>query len=99
MVCSMWNSRITISGGRRGHPRAVLIPFTRDIMRLASFYLGFTFLLLSSSVLRAELVSLDIRERQPFANGTDFGKSGPYERIAGVAHFAIDPKHPRNKAI
>jgi len=56
-------------------------------------------LLLSSSVLRAELIALDIRERQPFAGGIGFGKSGSYEKITGVAHFAIDPKHPGNKEI
>jgi hypothetical protein len=68
-------------------------------MRLASFSLGLTFLLLSPPLLPAELVSLDIRERQPFANGASFGKSGPYEKISGVARFAIDPKHPQNQAI
>lgn len=68
-------------------------------MRWASFSHSFAFLLLSSSVLRAELVSLDIRERQPFANGISFGDSGAYEKITGVARFAIDPKHPCNKAI
>ncbi|HTU90119.1 MAG TPA: alpha/beta hydrolase domain-containing protein [Gemmataceae bacterium] len=68
-------------------------------MRLASFALGCMFLLLSPPVLLAELVSLDIRERQPFANDISFGNSGPYEKITGVARFAIDPKHPCNKAI
>ena len=65
-------------------------------MRWASFYLGIPLLLLSSSVLRAELVALDIRERQPFAGGIGFGKSGSYEKITGVAHFAIDPKQQGN---
>ncbi len=68
-------------------------------MRWASFSLGFTFWLLTPSLLRAELASLDVRARQPFANGTSFGKSGPYERITGIARFAINPKHPCNKAI
>lgn len=68
-------------------------------MRRATFYLGIPLLLLSSSVLRAELVALDIRERQPFAGGIGFGKSGSYEKITGVARFALDPKHPGNKDI
>src|SRR5690242_17977916 len=68
-------------------------------MRLTSFSLSLPFLLLSAPVLRAELVSLDIRERQPFANGIGFGKSGPYEKITGIARFALDPKQPGNKAI
>src|SRR4029450_4626873 len=34
------------------------------------------------------LTSLD---RTPFADGKEFGNSGPYERIAGRARFAVDP--------
>jgi hypothetical protein len=68
-------------------------------MRSAALYLGIPFLLLSSSGLRAELVSLDIRERQPFANGIAFGASGPYEKITGVSRFAIDPKQSCNQPI
>src|SRR5579884_1132040 len=98
MICAMGTARITISGGRRGDPGIVPIPFTRSIMRLPPFHLGLAFLLLSSSLLRAEFVALDIRERQPFANGSDFGKSGPYEKITGIARFAIDPKHLSNTA-
>ncbi len=48
---------------------------------------------------RAELVSLDIYRREPFAAGEAFGSTGPYEKLVGVAHFAVDPKHPRNRFI
>jgi hypothetical protein len=34
------------------------------------------------------LTSLD---RTPFADGKEFGNSGPYERIAGRVRFAVDP--------
>jgi hypothetical protein len=48
---------------------------------------------------RAEVVALDVRDRRPFAAGEAFGDTGPYEHITGLARFAIDPNHPRNKAI
>jgi hypothetical protein len=47
----------------------------------------------------AELVALDIHQRQAFAGGMSFGKTGPYEKLVGVARFAVDPGHVRNKAI
>ncbi len=56
-------------------------------------------LLLLASSARAELVALDIHTREPFAGGKEFGSAGAYEKLVGVAHFAVDPKHPRNKAI
>ncbi len=46
-----------------------------------------------------ELVSLEWHTREPFAAGKSFGDAGPYERLVGVARFAVDPTHPRNKAI
>lgn len=49
--------------------------------------------------LHAELVSLEVLHRQLFADGQPFGTAGPYECISGVAHFAIDPQHPRNRTI
>jgi hypothetical protein len=48
---------------------------------------------------RAELVALEIQGRQPFADGMAFGKTGAYEKLVGVARFAVDPSHARNKAI
>jgi len=36
-------------------------------------------------------VRLDITERAAFAGGQSFGDVGPYERLSGRAHFAIDP--------
>jgi hypothetical protein len=48
---------------------------------------------------RAELVKLDIHRREPFAGGMTFGDTGPYEVLIGVARYAIDPAHARNRAI
>src|SRR4030095_10456663 len=36
-------------------------------------------------------VQLDIERREPFAGGGSFSNTGPYERLYGKAHFAIDP--------
>ena len=45
------------------------------------------------------LTHLEVTSRQPFAGGRIFAEGGAYERIDGVAHFAVDPAHPRNRAI
>jgi sugar lactone lactonase YvrE len=46
-----------------------------------------------------ECIELKIVKREPFAGGMSFGDVGPYERIVGIAKFAVDPKHPRNSVI
>ena len=45
------------------------------------------------------LTKLEIRARKAFAGGQTFGDVGRYERIDGVAHFAVDPAHPDNGVI
>src|SRR5262245_11327895 len=47
----------------------------------------------------AELRELTFYRHEAFANGASFGDVGPYEKLVGVARFAVDPKHPRNKDI
>jgi hypothetical protein len=37
-------------------------------------------------------IRLEIGQREPFAGGASFGDTGPYERLLGRVHFAIDPK-------
>ena len=39
-------------------------------------------------------IELRISERIPFADGHAFGDTGPYERLRGRAHYAVDPKAP-----
>ncbi len=56
-------------------------------------------LLLTAAEGRAALVSLTILRREPFAGGKSFGDVGPYEAIVGVARFAVDPAHARNRLI
>src|SRR6185503_14130371 len=33
------------------------------------------------------------------ADGQSFGKTGPYEKLAGTIEFALDPSDPHNKSI
>ena len=42
---------------------------------------------------------IDIEHRGALAGGRSFGASGAYEYLAGVLHFASDPKHPDHAAI
>ena len=45
------------------------------------------------------VVSVDIKTRQPYADGARFGATGDYERIDGALGFAMDPGNPANSAI
>lgn len=45
------------------------------------------------------LVQLEIRDRRPFADGERFGATGAYERIAGRAHFRVDPLAPAQAGV
>jgi hypothetical protein len=44
-------------------------------------------------------VRIEVTSRVPAYEGRSFGEHGPYERIAGVAHFRIDPNAPANRDI
>jgi hypothetical protein len=55
--------------------------------------------LLATGAARPELVALEILRREPFAGGASFGKTGPYEKIVGVARFAVAPGQARNRAV
>jgi len=48
---------------------------------------------------RAEVRELKIVSREAFAGGMAFGDVGPYEKIVGIARFAVDPSNARNRAI
>ena len=42
---------------------------------------------------------LEIESQRPYAEGAAFGEAGPYERLDGTIHFAVDPSHPANELI
>ena len=39
-------------------------------------------------------IELYIEECVPFAEGTEFGEVGPYERFKGRTRFAVNPETP-----
>jgi hypothetical protein len=62
-------------------------------------------LLLFSSVLfwfasaHAIITKIVIEKREPFANGNEFGVTGPYEKLVGQAYGEVDPNKKNNKTI
>jgi hypothetical protein len=48
---------------------------------------------------QAAVESVQVVERIPFAPGVTFGQFGAYEKIRGIAHYALDPKAAANAAI
>ncbi len=44
-------------------------------------------------------IQLEITDRRPFADGQSFGSVGPYERLTGRIHFAVDPLAPAQRDI
>jgi hypothetical protein len=48
---------------------------------------------------QAAVERIEVIERTPFAAGTTFGEAGAYEKIRGVAYYALDPKLKANQAV
>ncbi|MEO8505708.1 MAG: alpha/beta hydrolase domain-containing protein [Acidobacteriota bacterium] len=55
-------------------------------------YLSLLACLLTSSLAHAEVVSVEITSRQPWAGGQSFGQIGAYEVLRGTVHYVIDPR-------
>lgn len=45
------------------------------------------------------LVTFQITERKPYADGASFGAVGVYEHIEAIAHYEVDPTDPANASI
>ena len=45
------------------------------------------------------VVKLEIKPRQPLADGRKFDHVGCYEQLDGTAHFAVNPAHRLNCAV
>lgn len=56
-------------------------------------------LLLATLSLHAEVTRVYVTERSDVLNGRAFGDAGPYERIIGKAHIALDPTNVQNTPI
>ncbi len=55
-------------------------------------YLALLACLLTSALAHAEVVSVDITSRHPWAGGQTFGQIGAYEVLRGTVHYVIDPR-------
>jgi len=45
------------------------------------------------------VIGFQMLTRRPYEGGKSFGEAGPYERIDGVLHMAVDPAHAMNAGI
>jgi hypothetical protein len=57
------------------------------------------FSILPALKLQARVTHLTITSRTPVLNGQAFSLAGPYEKITGKVHFALNPSLPANAAI
>lgn len=53
----------------------------------------------AATAAHAAVERIEVTERVPFAPGISFGASGAYEKIRGVAYYALDPRAAANAAI
>lgn len=67
----------------------------RCVMALVSVGLA----VLSTTIAKAEVDSIDITLQQPVAEGRSFGLAGTYEKLEGTVHFSLDPNDPANRKI
>jgi hypothetical protein len=47
----------------------------------------------------AEVVRIDVKSRADVLAGQPFGSAGPYEKLSGTIHFAVDPRNDANRII
>ncbi|HUQ89916.1 MAG TPA: alpha/beta hydrolase domain-containing protein, partial [Vicinamibacterales bacterium] len=52
-----------------------------------------------STAAEGAVTRLQIDRREVVLNGKPFGAAGPYEKLAGKVHFALDPALPQNRGI
>ena len=45
------------------------------------------------------VVNFDVTSHEPYAAGRPFGDAGPYQRVDGLLHFAVDPANDANRPI
>ena len=52
-----------------------------------------------SGVARSEVTRIEITNREPFADGHEFGTAGAYEKLVGRLHVEVSPDDPANGRI
>ena len=55
-------------------------------------------ILLAATPVSAEVIRIEVKSRADLSP-QPAGAVGPYERLAGTIHFAVDPRHPVNQII
>src|SRR5438270_8564990 len=69
-------------------------------MRLRVRVIGFLLLaVFAVSLVQARVVRVEITSRRDIQEGKPFGSAGPYEKIIGRVHFAVDPANLHNRQI
>jgi hypothetical protein len=56
-------------------------------------------LCLAGGSAEARVVRLTVDRREPVLGGKSFGPAGPYETLAGIVEFALDPSLRQNQAV
>src|SRR6185503_144084 len=74
--------------GRRRHNARMV---SRALLLLAA--------LVFPALASAEVIKLEITRRDVLLNGQAFGAAGPYEKLVGTVHFALQPKAHANSGI
>jgi hypothetical protein len=60
---------------------------------------GLLALFLGTATAEGSVTRLQIDRREAVLNGQPFGAAGPYEKLSGKVHFALDPALPQNRGI
>jgi hypothetical protein len=69
------------------------------MIRMAHWKMTVIVVLVLSGSASADVVRIEITEQTPVLDGKAFGATGPYVRIVGTVHFAVDPTLPANQGI
>src|SRR5262249_2132901 len=88
--CIVVRSRTLLSGGHTMSLR--MVNFARWLVAAVCLVLG-------ASPVFGEVTGVDIQRREDVLGGKSFGDAGPYEKIVGRVHFAVDPDNPHNTII
>jgi len=63
------------------------------------WFLAVVGLVFAASSAFAEVTRVEIQRREDVLSGKSFGSAGPYEKLVGRVHFAVDPSNLRNQII
>ncbi|MCY3845029.1 MAG: hypothetical protein OXH69_15975, partial [Acidobacteria bacterium] len=58
-----------------------------------------TAVLLAAAPALADVVRVEVESRADVAGGARYGLAGPYESLAGMVHFEVDPENPANRIV